>query len=107
MKNIKKFLNLILSKYPHLFIKILKLRKKFSSEKIAFLSIINKNETVIDIGANLGNLSMLFSNIVGKNGHIYSIEANPSTFKLLSFNVNGFSNKNINIYNFAATEKVG
>lgn len=36
--------------------------------------LINEGDTVIDIGANLGYLSYIFSNAVGKNGKVYCIE---------------------------------
>ena len=39
--------------------------------------IVNKGDTVIDIGANIGQVSVLLSKLVGSEGKVYSFEPNP------------------------------
>jgi FkbM family methyltransferase len=50
--------------------------------------------TAVDIGANIGFFSMLFSSIVGGNGRVISFEPNTENCRLLllSKEVNGFDN---------------
>jgi FkbM family methyltransferase len=43
--------------------------------------------TVLDIGANVGYYSKLFSKLVGDQGQVISFEPHPMTFKVLSENV--------------------
>src|SRR6516165_10911143 len=47
---------------------------------------------VVDIGANIGCLTMLFASLVGPSGRVVAVEPNPENIKLLeaSRRVNGF-----------------
>jgi FkbM family methyltransferase len=51
-------------------------------------------DVVFDIGAGVGEETIVFSKLVGENGKIYSIEAHPRTFKALDYlvAVNGLRN---------------
>lgn len=44
---------------------------------------LSDGDTFIDIGANIGYLSMIGANIVGKNGSVHAFEPVPYYFKLL------------------------
>jgi FkbM family methyltransferase len=48
---------------------------------------IPKGGTVVDVGANLGQMSIEFSRLVGPEGTVYSCEAQPSLIPLLRKNV--------------------
>lgn len=66
-----------------------------------FKSIVNNFNILIDVGANIGFYSMLFSS---KTGNLsYAIELNPMT----SYHLNLITrkNKNIKTYNLAITDK--
>jgi FkbM family methyltransferase len=40
--------------------------------------IVRDGDTVLDIGANIGMVTVLLSDLVGENGHVHSFEPNPS-----------------------------
>ena len=61
---------------------------------------INSFETILDIGANIGNHSLYFSK---KAKNVYAFEPNPNTFELLKFNTR--NNKNISIFNLGLYNK--
>ena len=58
---------------------------------------------VIDIGANIGYVTMLASRLVGRDGVVYSIEAAPKTFAKLSANLKLNDIGNVKAFNLAAT----
>ena len=55
---------------------------------------IKKGSTVIDVGAGIGEFSVLASSIVGNEGRVIAIEPSPDDFKTLQNNIreNGCSN---------------
>lgn len=59
-----------------------------------FKNQINDGMKVVDIGANIGYFTLLFSKWVGQNGKVYSFEPELSNFDLLkkNINANNFSN---------------
>ncbi len=70
-----------------------------------FQKHIQKGSVVIDIGANLGYYTRLFSKLVGPTGHVYSFEPDTENWKYLEHNVRGISN--VHAFNMAVTDKVG
>ena len=61
---------------------------------------IGQDNTVIDIGSNIGFFSILASKLCGE-GKVYSIEASPLNFKKLKKNIEINNIKNIELFNFA------
>ena len=59
-----------------------------------FISYLKKDDTVVDIGANIGTLTLLSASLVKESGKVYAFEANPRTYKYLLKNIklNGFNN---------------
>ncbi len=55
---------------------------------------VNPGDTVIDVGANLGQMMVQFSSMVGAHGQVFACEANPLVFKLLARTIaeNGCTN---------------
>jgi FkbM family methyltransferase len=48
---------------------------------------IKKDSVVLDIGSNLGQMSILFSDLVGKEGQVYAFDADDYIFEILNKNV--------------------
>ena len=64
--------------------------------------LVKPGDIAIDIGANLGVISMLLSKCVGENGKVYSFEPTREGFKYLCENKLANNAKNISPYNLAA-----
>ena len=65
--------------------------------------VIRKGDICIDIGANLGYLSVLFSKLVGKQGKMYAVEPVKPVLSVLKKNTKHL--KNIKIFPFALGEE--
>lgn len=70
-------------------------------------SYLREGDTMIDIGANIGTMTLAAAATVGKTGAVYSVEAHPRTFKYLEQNIhrNGFVN--VNAFNYAIGHEQG
>jgi FkbM family methyltransferase len=67
---------------------------------------IPTNGVVLDIGANFGQMSILFSNLVGSKGKVYSFDADDFIFEVLKRNI--AVNNKTNIHpTFGAVHNVG
>lgn len=67
-----------------------------------FKRYLQTGDVVIDVGANIGELTLQSSIAVGQTGRIFSIEAHPRTFKYLCGNVQLNRARNVFLYNCAA-----
>jgi FkbM family methyltransferase len=54
-----------------------------SLEKRLFLGLIRRGNVVFDVGANVGNFTILFADLVGTSGSVHAFEPIPPTFSLL------------------------
>ena len=65
---------------------------------------IHKDGVVVDVGACIGDHTIIYSDMVGKDGLVYAFEPNPLAFECLKWNTQ--SRDNILAYNFGlgATE---
>jgi len=50
-------------------------------------NMLKKSDTVMDIGANIGFVTLALSRRVGNAGAVYSFEPIPSTYNILHKNV--------------------
>ena len=66
---------------------------------------LRTDDIFVDIGANIGTVTLEASKKIGHNGKIFSFEANPKVFEFLKGNVNLNHSKNIELYNLALGEK--
>lgn len=62
--------------------------------------IIENGDCCLDVGANFGWYTTLFSKLVGPDGSVFSFEPHPETFELLRKNVSLLELENFLIYNF-------
>lgn len=70
-------------------------------------SYLRPGDLVVDVGANVGFISLAAASLVGPSGKVFSIEAHPRTFQYLkaNANLNGFSN--LTLLNYALGNKIG
>ena len=72
-----------------------------------FEYIPKKGDTVIDIGAGLGEETLIYSKLVGENGIVFSIEANPIVFEVFTKTIALNQLKNVDALNAAISIKKG
>ncbi len=60
--------------------------ERLADEQI-FRKLLRKGDVVIDVGANIGSLTLAAASLVGPQGTVYSIEAHPRTYKYLLGNL--------------------
>ncbi len=56
---------------------------------------IKKGSAVLDVGANFGQMSLLFSEAAGADGKVYSFDADDFVFEILEKNILANNKKNI------------
>ena len=88
------------------------LQKTWDLESFLGISVLNKMKTiipqgsiVIDVGAHIGDSSVLYSLAVGENGKVISFEPSKYAFEVLK--KNSELHKNIIPFNYAITEADG
>ena len=81
-----------------------------------FFNIYEKNESkfiklncfegmnILDIGANIGYYTAIFSQLVGVNGTVISIEPDEESYKYLSKSIDSFNYKNVFSFRLAASD---
>jgi FkbM family methyltransferase len=82
---------------------------QYSESEVALMrTFLREGSTVIDVGANIGDLTVPLARTVGDAGKVYAIESHPAVFNVLCANLalNGLENvKPINAF-VAASEDV-
>jgi FkbM family methyltransferase len=68
-------------------------------------TIIKKDDTVIDIGSNIGYYTLKFSKWVGETGNVYAFEPEPSNFDLLQKNISINNCQNVTLVQKAVSDK--
>ena len=66
--------------------------------------IIHSGDTIMDIGAGIGILTLFFRKLVGDAGMIYSFEPNSTAFSILNKNIKENALTNIQIENKAVSD---
>ena len=75
--------NYFLVKRPLLYKILSNMRQKINYEKLLYLNEIKNDNIVLDIGANKGYYTSLFSTLVGRLGEVHSFEPVPESYKEL------------------------
>jgi FkbM family methyltransferase len=68
---------------------------------------LKPGDVVIDIGAGLGEETLVFSELVGAQGKVFSVEANPNVFKVLQQVIDLNKLDNVYSHNIAISEDNG
>lgn len=69
-----------------------------TSEQLLVRKLVHSGMLVFDVGANIGNYSILLSKIVGNSGNVYSFEPASSTFEKLQERIVQSRCNNIHIF---------
>ncbi|MGD0542238.1 MAG: FkbM family methyltransferase [Tepidisphaeraceae bacterium] len=71
------------------------------------LNLLGKDQTFIDVGANIGTHSLAMSHCVGPRGHVHAFEAQRIIFNMLAgtMALNGLTN--VHCYNMAVGDREG
>ena len=72
---------------------------------VFFSDYLKKGDKVIDIGANIGTVTIEASKKIGDSGKVYSIEPHPQIYKYFIGNIRLNRLKNVKTFNFALGEK--
>ena len=81
---------------------------EFEPDVIAVVSrLLQTGMTAVDIGANVGFLSMLFATIVGPNGRVIAFEPQPVAINRLQHNLDLNPNIRVELHQFAASDEDG
>ena len=72
-----------------------------------FISYVKKGDKIIDVGANIGTITLTCATKTGENGKVYSIEPNPVIFSYLESNIKLNNMKNVKTFNNAIGNKRG
>jgi len=67
---------------------------------------IKTGNTVLDVGANFGQMSILFSNMVGENGKVHSFDADDWVYEIFNKNIEANNKAGIIIPHFGAVHNV-
>lgn len=69
--------------------------------------LVQSGDHVVDVGANVGYVTLLLSRWVGPAGCVYSFEPIPETFGLLRHNVRRLRLNNVVLFECAASDRAG
>lgn len=77
------------------------------AERIFYLEYLREGMTVFDVGANVGELTMLFSRFVGASGSVHAFEPTARAFERLETVCRAASLRNVRLNRLALAEVEG
>ncbi len=76
-----------LARHPAGYLRLLRLLGRGSVVKRVSLAVLRRGDVIVDVGANEGYLTLLFSDVAGPIGRVHAFEPVPPTFARLSARV--------------------
>ena len=76
-------------------------------ERIFYLEYLRAGMTVFDVGANVGELTLLFSRFAGDDGCVHAFEASGDVFKKLETVCRAAGRRNVALNHLALADKSG
>ncbi len=70
--------------HPLLYARLMRLKGNWNQEKYVYLHLINRGDTIIEGGANIGYYTRIFAHLTGAKGSVHAFEPTGPTFKQLS-----------------------
>lgn len=77
------------------------------AERVFYLEYLREGMTVFDVGANVGELTLLFSRFVGASGSVHAFEPSGSAFERLETVCRAASLRNVRLNRLALAEAEG
>jgi FkbM family methyltransferase len=80
---------------------------KFKEDIDLLYRYLRPGNTVIDLGANVGLITLVAAKIIGSRGQVYSFEPHPKTYTFLAGNIRHNRASNVETYNVALGDHDG
>lgn len=77
------------------------------AEHMFYINYLQPGNVAFDVGANIGEISLLFSRFVGVNGQVHSFECTPDTFNRLQEIISTAGRKNLTLNKVCLSDKEG
>lgn len=77
------------------------------AERLFYLNYLREGMTVFDVGAGIGELTLLFSRFVGASGSVHAFEPSAISFERLSSICTAASLRNVQLNSVALAERKG
>ena len=74
-------------------------------DEIFLKRYLRRGDTFVDVGANIGQLTLAAASLVGEKGKVYSVEPHPRPYGFLCANVALNKYSNIHLFNLALDNK--
>jgi FkbM family methyltransferase len=103
----KRFIESLLLNVPSAYAGLLEAAGRGSLEKRLFLRIMRPGWTVLDVGANRGIFTRLFSSLSGANGAVHAFEPIPATADLLVQSLSARQQRRISLNRCAVGDHEG
>lgn len=103
--SLSSLLDRSLTRMPGLYARLIARRRSPNLEKIVFLSLAGRGDTVVDAGANTGYYTLLFSHLVGARGSVHAFEPVPPTFAELRARIERAGRTNVVLNDCALAEE--
>ncbi|MEK6279296.1 MAG: FkbM family methyltransferase [Acidobacteriota bacterium] len=77
------------------------------AERLFYLKYVHEGMTILDVGAGIGELTLMFSRFVGATGQVHAFEPSSESFKRLTATCSAASLRNTQLHQRALTNEEG